>query len=463
MHFPFLLAILATLVIADNCPPQPVAGLPWRLLLAAAGTAAVVFAAWAISLSTVRRLEHGLQERQAILQRFARWRGIHTVLWIAVDLGILLGLGWGQIVRFNWNLDGALLADELLLLLPALLPLALSWVVFCRVDQAAYKSRAQAGLPAAGPSPTLGSYLALHVRHYFGVMLLPILSLLAAQDAVAIWFPRLLGSRWSVAVYAVPIGLVVVFFPSMLRRLWKTHVLHSGPLRDRLASAATRAGFAVREILVWETGGMVVNAAVSGWLPGKRYVFLTDGLISSLTAEEIEAVFGHELGHIHHRHLTLRGLVMLAPLSLLLTLEQLWPQASGQIQAALACFDAAEQLPWALALLAALSSYAFFVFGGYCRLLESEADLFGCRVLETNNPAEACGVFISALEKLALANGVNRRRTGWQHPSIARRGELLAQTVADPARRPRLQRRIRLLNWLLVACILSPVIVALLP
>ncbi|MDD4269496.1 MAG: M48 family metalloprotease [Pirellulaceae bacterium] len=463
MHFPFLLAILATLVIADNCPSEPVPGVAWRVALAAAGGGVVVLVAWAIALAAVRQIERGRAHRQTILLEFAKRRRLHTALWIAVHLGILLGLGWSQIVRFNWNLDGALLADELLLFLPALLPLALSWVAFFQVDRAAYQARARGEDAVLGSAPALGGYLSLHARHYFGVMLLPILGLLAVQDAVAIWLPGLLVSPWSVAVYVLPIGLAIVFFPSLLRRLWRTHVLPPGPLRERLALVSGRAGFSIREILVWETGGMVVNAAVAGWLPGKRYVFLSDGLIASLTGEEIEAVFGHELGHIHHRHLALRGLVMLAPLSLFLTFEQLCPQSSIQIQQIVARFDTAAHLPWSLALLAALSSYAFFVFGGYCRLLESEADLYGCGVLELADPGDACGVFISALEKLAVASGANRRRAGWQHPSVARRSALLVRTVADPACRSRLQRRIRLLNWLLVASTLSPVVAALLP
>ncbi len=462
MHFPFLLAILATLVIADNCPPAPVEGLTWRVVLAAAGGAVVVFGAWAIALSTARRIERGREHRQTILLEFSRWRRVHTVLWIVVHLGILVGLDWSQIVRFNWNLDGVFLADELLLFLPALLPLALSWVAFFQVDRAAYQARARNGCPAPGHPPALGAYLSLHARHYFGVMLLPILGLLAVQDALALWLPNLLVSPWSVAVYILPIGLVVVFSLRCCGACGEPTSCRPARSARRLASASGRAGFAVREILVWDTGGMVVNAAVSGWLPGKRYVFLTDGLIASLTAEEIEAVFGHELGHIHHRHLVLRGLVMLAPLSLFLTFEQLCPQSSIQIQAIFARFDAAAHLPWSLALLAALSTYAFFVFGGYCRLLEAEADLYGCRVLETADPGDACGVFISALEKLAVASGANRRRAGWQHPSVARRGALLARTVANPACRTRLQRRIRLLNWLLVASILSPVVAALL-
>ena len=41
---------------------------------------------------------------------------------------------------------------------------------------------------------------------------------------------------------------------------------------------------------------MVINAAVAGFLPPFRYVFLSDGLLSYLGDEEIAAVFAHEMG-----------------------------------------------------------------------------------------------------------------------------------------------------------------------
>ena len=68
------------------------------------------------------------------------------------------------------------------------------------------------GREAVGPAPSLVGYLSVHARHYLGVMLLPILGLLAVQDGVRLWFPELLDSGWSAVVFAAPIGLLLRLF-----------------------------------------------------------------------------------------------------------------------------------------------------------------------------------------------------------------------------------------------------------
>jgi STE24 endopeptidase len=190
-------------------------------------------------------------------------------------------------------------------------------------------------------------------------------------------------------------------------------------------------------------------------------VFLTDALIDRLTPEQVEAVFGHELGHIRRRHLLLRGLVMLAPLSLMFAVELAWPQSIALLESVTAQLNASAQLPLAISVLVLLSSYAYFVFGGYCRVLETDADLYSCRMLETETPGEAYRIFISALERLGIESGMGRRKSTWQHPSIARRTEFLAEASCNPLRCERFERRVRWLNWLLALCVLSPAVIEL--
>ncbi len=460
MQFPFLLAVLAALVVAENCPSEPVGGIAWRLGAVAAAVAAVVAAAATITAITAVRLRRRPDDADGILANAGRWRRNHTWLWIAMVGVVNLGLGWPQIVRFDWGLDQAFLVDELLILTPVLLALVLSWVAFFGIERASYSVRQATGRAVTSPEPSLRHTLTLQARHYLGVMLVPILILIAAQDAVAIWLPGVLGTGWSVLAYAAPVGLMIVFFPLLLRRLWNTRPLEDGELRQRLVALSLRARLPVREILVWETRGAVVNAAVSGWIPGYRYVFLTDGLIQRLGVGEIEAVFGHELGHIRRRHLLLRGLVMVAPLSLLLAVETAWPESSRWIDAVTSQFNAVAQLPLAVGTLAVLSSYAYFVFGGFCRILEKEADLYGCGLLETETPDEAYHLFISALEKLGVESGMSRHKGTWQHPSIARRTGFLAEVCCSPTVRQRFERRVLCLDWLLIGCVLAPAILA---
>jgi STE24 endopeptidase len=421
----------------------------------------VALSALALSHWTAHRLRRDFQDRTALLAIFRRLQRAHAVLWLAVAGGILYGLDWTRLVRCNWHLDRAVLVDDLLILLPVLLPIMLSWAAFYEVDRAV-----RAGVEPAGTPPEESSgrlrYVGLHLRHYLGILLLPVFALLAAQDAAELMAPGILATSYGPAVYLVPIGLLFVGLPLLLRSVWRTRPLAAGPLRERLEAAAARAGMRARDILVWQTDGRVVNAAVAGCLPRLRYVFLTDGLLATLDDDEIEAVFGHEIGHVRHRHLVLRVLAMVAPLSLCLLAEHAFPAAVRHAEDWLTGGGLGVQVPIGLLTLAAIAAYALFVFGGYSRLLEAQADLFGCRALASGSEARRAATFGAALEKLAAGNGLDRRARTWQHGSIARRVEWLRQIADDPAGQRRFHRRVGLLSRLLVAVVLSPLMYLLL-
>ena len=105
--------------------------------------------------------------------------------------------------------------------------------------------------------------------------------------------------------------------PLFVRLAWPTRTLPPGPLRQRLERLASRVGFRCTDILVWDTGHVLVNAGVTGALPWFRYVLLSDALIESLTPAEVAAVFGHEVGHIAHRHLLYFGFFFLGSLGVM--------------------------------------------------------------------------------------------------------------------------------------------------
>lgn len=457
MHFVLVLAILAALVISESSPSEPVTAAGGRLAIAISGMALVATFAVVLSGFIAGRLRRDFQRRKVLLTLFRSLRRVHAVLWLAVAGGILYWLDWAQLVRFNWHLDGAILVDDVLILAPVVLPLVLSWAAFYEVDRAVRMGLSGSDSCALELS-TRRQYVAVHLRHYLGILLLPVFALLAVQDAAELLVPGVLESGYAAAVYAPPVVLLFVLFPSVLRRVWKTRPLAPGPLRSRLEAAAARAGFRARDILVWHTGGMVVNAAVAGLLPRLRYVFLTDGLLAQLNDTEIEAVFGHEIGHVRHRHLVLRVLAMIAPLSLYLLAEQAFPETVGRADQWLANGGLGLQVPLGLMMLSAMALYVLLVFGVYSRLLEAQADLFGCRILASDRDAQPVEIFTSALEKLAAAGGVDRRAPAWQHGSIARRVEFLNRVAGDRKGARRFERRVDLATGLMLAIVFAPAV-----
>lgn len=456
MQLVLLLALLGALVIADTVPSEPVLGAGYRLGIVLAGVALVAALAFALSGWIAGRLRRDFGEKSVLLGRFRTWRRVHAAIWLAVAGGSLYGAGWVQVVRFNWRLDRAVLVDELLILAPLLVPLILSWAAYYEVDRVVRRGPTGDDSPPLEPF-TRCQYVGLHLRHYLGILLLPVLGLLAVQDAAELFVPGILQTRWALAVYVPPVVLLLVLFPCLVRRVWRTWPLAPGALRGRLEAAARGAGFRASEILVWDTGGMVVNAAVAGFLPRFRCVFLTDALLAELADEEVEAVFGHEIGHVRHRHLLLRVLAMIAPLSVVLVAQEAFPEAVGRAEQWLAVGGFTWQAPAGVVALAAMGLYVFLVFGAYSRLLEGQADLFGCAALARGGDAGAMETFTSTLEKIAAANGVSRRTPGWQHGSIARRVRLLDRVAEDPGYGRRFQRRVCLASGMLVAIVLSPV------
>lgn len=462
MQLALVLAILAALVVSQDVPSQPVGGAGLRLAIAVAGMALVAVFAAVASGVTASGLRRNAQQRSALMRRFRYLRTIHAGLWLATAGAILWGLDWARLVRFNWHLNHLLLVDEVLIMAPVLVPIVLSWAAFYEVERALRTEELVAPGSGTASMATRGQYLAVHLRHYLGVLLVPVLGLLALQDGAEWLLPGALESDYAIAIYGPAFLLLFLLFPILLRQLWQTEPLADGTLRERLEATAGRSGLAVRRILVWRTGGLLVNAAVAGMVARLRYVFLTDGLLARLTEEEIATVFGHELGHVRHRHLLLRVLAMIAPLSLWILIEQMDPGAGRRVGAWLAHSGFGVQVPMGLLTVAGLGAYMFVAFGYYCRLLEHQADLFACRALGPEACPSGLEAFVSALEKLALASGTNRKATGWQHASIARRIDFLRQTAADPCRLTRFHRRVRLMSGVLIGVVVSPVLCRLL-
>jgi Zn-dependent protease with chaperone function len=257
--------------------------------------------------------------------------------------------------------------------------------------------------------------------------------------------------------------------PWVLRLVLGVRPLPPGPLRDRLEATARRLRFRYSDILLWDTRGGVANAMVAGPIPWVRYVFLSDRLLDQLTPDEVEAVFGHEVGHVRHGHLLYYMAFMVLSLMLLIGLWTLGLQLVFGESSASEMAGAWETWRDGPAMLL-MGAYVFVVFGFLSRRCERQADVYGCRAVSC--PAATCtghapdvalapagrglcptGIrtFINALNKVADLNGISRRKPGWLqawlHASIGRRVDFLEQLMTDRALEARFQRRLGLLKW----------------
>ncbi len=439
--------------------------------VAVAGAMAELSARW-----FARRIRAPAGVRAQTLRRYNQCRFAHLILILGLYLlGLYrfdgLGIGWVGVVRGNLGLHDVVLLDELLLLAPLLASFLLGWLAFHRVERALHETSSAPGETAFWTRP---AYVLFHIRQYLGLVLAPILLFTTARELVLWLLPGRIDWFWfELGSTGFMLLMILVLMPWLLTVIWCTQTLPPGPLRDRLEAAARRLGFRCTDIRLWNTRGDLANAMVTGLLPFPRYVLLSDGLIGHLRPEEIEAVFGHEVGHVKHRHMPLYlGFLFLSMIGIMGLLSRIDPGRWTYLQ-----------LGGQAMVLVVLGGYIWLVFGFLSRRCERQADLYGCKAVSCSRahcevheagplPSEPLGerpggqlelcptgirTFIGALEKVASLNGIERSKPSWQHSSIARRVAFLEEVLRDPDRERHFQRRLGLVKLALLAVLVAAV------
>ncbi len=459
---PFLLLLVLTLIcLQHDWPEASWLGVAGSEIVTWGGVALFVVAAYVLARGLRAQLLRDPDQRSTLLRRYATCRRYHTLALLIFYLAAVCLLGWGWTARSLLTPEGlgsggpaaasgaTLPGAELLTLAPFLAALIFSWACFYDIERAVHATATF----QPPPFPGRWSYVGLQARHNLLLVAPPLLLLLVQQSVLAI-FPGLQQDELFLPLFlAGLLAAVFISIPWLLRLLLGLTPLPPGPLRDRLLATAQRLNFRFTDILVWDTRNTTANAMVTGPLRWLRYVVLTDRLILEMTEDEVEAVFGHEIGHIKHHHMLFYFAFLMASLVLLVgawtTATKLVGQESVQnflranVPTLMAWIDSYKVLG-VLPLLVLLGVYMFVVFGFLSRRCERQADMFGCRTASVE-------VFISALEKVALLNGISRDQPGWlsswQHSTIALRVEFLQRLSADPELEPRMHRRVGLVKW----------------
>lgn len=474
----------------------------WVLLLGPSGPFAVFFSFLALILIMTRlaqlRASDALDESGGSIIRlqslYSRCQRLLIALAAVAHFGLVFGTQWPQ---YCTDLVGRYAAglDELLMLVPFLVLISVGYMKLYPVDRLIRQGLMGELLhyyEPVHPIWTQRQYVSFQLRFQVLLVAAPLMLIIAAKDLIEWQADALtrvgamvlepfelahLAELTADGVLAVVAGLVILISPLMIRAIWHCRPLPHGTLRDELRAIAARVKLRYRDILLWPTHGIIVNAAVMGLTGRLRYIVLSDGLIETLTDGQIEAVFGHEIVHVKHHHLHFLLLFAFAAMGLL-GLTAWYLQLNFQIPANYI----------QAGLLIAVFVVWFFFFGRLSRGFERQADLFAAESLSYRfdevptgcgnaeclrhhaNPApilspdpplclSAAEVVCSALYRAAALNAVPRNLKTWRHGSIEHR----CRTIATMANQPEtfFLHKLRM-SWIKIALVGAAALTAIL-
>jgi len=487
-----ILAVLATDLVADAPPPDVLA----TFLATGSVAVTIMVAGLAISGYILLRRDWLRRDEQRFLRRVGLLGKLYRLFVVAGYAVLLFVFDWPALAM-DWAAVGDWTVPPLALTLaPFVALLLVAWTSLYWADRslrALMFERAAAAV--AVRRWTLPRYLEFMVRQYLLVVLVPMLVLLTIADVIeyAVSPPEV-----AVLLSAGLLLAAFLFAGEWVRVCWRTEAMPDCPLRDRLMALAERAGVRVANILVWRTNLSIANGCMIGLVGRFRYILITDALLLSLSPEEVEAVFAHEVGHIKHRHVFLylltalvgAGAGYLLMVAGFVCVPWLWGAVLIETEPPVLVAEAVS--------LAALAAWWWFGFGFLSRRCEQECDLYAVRATacpadcsppnaagRVTGGADATGplpqdpgpdlapqdppppfsvcehrvaTFVAALRRIARLNGAAETARGWRHFSIARRCRFLSDALDTPWNVPAAEQRLR---YLKVAVLTTAIAVAL--
>jgi Zn-dependent protease with chaperone function len=491
--------ILSIFLLTAACLPNPWPSPPFDLGPGASAglTAAAVLvplsAAFALRTWVVRALRRDPGRKSGVGQAYARLRQALFFANLGTVVLSIAGLGWGwttqHTLTVEWHGDTVLAPfAELAVPLPYFLIVFGCWLIYYDVDRALHQLSAGGG----GRFWSRAGYFFHHLRQLALLVALPV-GLFVTQQTLTRFAPEASDTDWYRAGSVVAVLGLILVMPVLMKPLLGLRSLPAGPVRGRIEAVARRLHFRYADLLVWPTHGHTANAMIVGLVPRLRYVIFTDRILEELPDDELDAVFGHEVGHARHGHIwfyaLFLGLSMLALAAVLLLVVQ-------QLDAAGVMVPERYRGWVTLPPMVLAAGYVFLVFGFLSRRCERQADVFGCRAVSCADPActghdattaypergvGLCPTGIRtcarALERVYHLNGYDEpevvgpltvgrvvRATlawlrAWQHSTIPRRIRFLLSLIDDRGRERRFQRRLAVLRWWLAIALAVAIVV----
>ncbi len=472
----FVVIIVFALLLADGLPPRELNLFPLGRLNAANPAHAINMTLILVTAQVLLSAAYAIIANQFIIrandgthagldrthERHSR-AGLGLLILLTVTtLFLMICTPWLPLVRTVWRLDRWPLAAELVILAPFFASLTAAWLALYPADRVIRRAAIdQRVLDGAAPRPvwSRGVYLAYKFRHHIAIIAAPMLVVLFAKHYIdRIRYDVNRATRLPYAadlLVGSAVSIVLFIAPLFIRYIWATRRLENGDLRDRLERQCKRVGLKYREILVWDSHGLIVNAAVMGFIAPIRFVLLSDGLIETMSPRQIEAVFGHEAGHVRHHHL--QFFVVFSVLSMLVV--------GGILELLNRFTNIGDGILQLIAMVATLLVWGAG-FGWVSRCFERQADIFGVRAItadidsctpdcvihahpEANAGLFAPGLCLAAahvfggtLQRIAELNGIPREAPSWRHGSISSRCRLVHNLADHPSELNRFDRKV---------------------
>lgn len=483
-----LVGVLAAATAGLQVNLLPATAPPWAGMAILLGGLVLVVASAAVLVPLSLR---SANRRLALIRASRSAAGARAAV-LLLHVVAVLGLGWLDAVRSE--LGDVILLDEIVAVTPALLAIVATWWIQYPIERRVRDALMLRHLDRGGPLYPLlsrGDYVALHLRCGMLLLLVPILLILGLAetiDAVAGGFVATdadagaaIGWPLDLAKFASALSVLAIS-PLLARAVLTVRPIPQGETRSLLSDVCTRHRVKVRDILLWNTGGTMINAAVMGLLRPLRYVLMTDALVESMDREEIQAVMAHEVGHVRRHHMPWLVAALITAVLGLTALTNL--AIVGLVRTSVIDVDGTIPPVVDIGLLVIQAAGALALFGWISRRFERQADVFAVQHLSGSGVAaatavpdsaevpdtpgagprtavvtgEAVGAMQSALGRIAELNTVSPERRSWRHGSIAWRQRYLGTLVGKPLESlaiDRLVRRIKRLTLVSLGAVIA--------
>ncbi|MBT3202189.1 MAG: M48 family metalloprotease [Phycisphaerales bacterium] len=376
--------------------------------------------------------------------------------WLIAGQTALITFGYGQWVANTLGAYHIPLLEKIVLMVPFCLIIITGWALDYRFHLAIRTINA----PSGDHTPhywSRRSHILYNIRHNLLFTIAPIGLILLLSDIVEFYVLPATPHDAQEAVYLTTSlgGALVVFLisPLLITRIWKTRSLEPGELRSDLETLCGTLKLKYRDILVWETEGVIANAAVMGLIAPFRFILMSDGILHRLERHHIKAVFAHEGGHITSKHLPYLMMMAIATMTLCATATDF----------AAEYFELTE-ISAGILMFALLLTVGGFLFGAVSRQFERQSDVIGAWASappEDDSPTitqEGAAIFASALQQIAVMNGINPQKRNWRHGSIAYRVQYILTLGSTGATRQPIDATVRKIKLAIIIATITAAI-----